>query len=113
MAPADSLAWLLDQAPARGNTKNSRFSTHERTTDKYFRSFGLTGLLAVMNTVIPNNGTGTLNPQLTGNASLYYCCYRLSLLEWNVMPTARNALGVDVIAYSADASASWGFRSRP
>lgn len=57
-----------------------------------------------MNTVIPNNGTGSLNPQLTGNVGLYYCCYRLSLLGWNVMPTARNARGVDIIAYSADAS---------
>ena len=28
---------------------------------------------------------------LTGNVGLYYCCYRLSQLGWNVMPTARNA----------------------
>lgn len=46
----------------------------------------------------------TLDPQLTGNAGLYYCCYHLSLLGWNVMPTARNARGVDIIAYSQDAS---------
>lgn len=46
----------------------------------------------------------SLNPQLTGNVGLYYCCYRLSLLGWNVMPTARNARGVDIIAYSRDAS---------
>jgi hypothetical protein len=45
-----------------------------------------------------------LEPQLTGNVGLYYCCYRLSLLGWNVMPTARNARGVDIIAYSRDAS---------
>ena len=45
----------------------------------------------------------TLDPQLTGNVGLYYCCYRLSLLGWNVMPTARNARGVDIIAYSRDA----------
>lgn len=44
------------------------------------------------------------DPQLTGNVGLYYCCYHLSLLGWNVMPTARNARGVDVIAYSQDAS---------
>src|SRR5689334_2198993 len=37
-----------------------------------------------------DNGTIALNPQLTGNVGLYYCCYRLSLLGWNVMPTARN-----------------------
>lgn len=47
---------------------------------------------------------GALNAQLTGNVGLYYCCYRLSLLGWNVMPTARNARGVDIIAYSSDAS---------
>ena len=45
-----------------------------------------------------------LDPQITGNVGLYYSCYRLSLLGWNVMPTARNARGVDIIAYSADAS---------
>lgn len=45
-----------------------------------------------------------LNPQLTGNVGLYYCCYRLSLLGWNVMPTARNARGVDIVAYSGDAT---------
>jgi hypothetical protein len=45
-----------------------------------------------------------LEPQITGNVGLYYCCYRLSLLGWNVMPTARNARGVDIIAYSRDAS---------
>src|SRR5262249_3693968 len=44
-----------------------------------------------------------LDPQITGNVGLYYCCYRLSLLGWNVMPTARNARGVDIIAYSRDA----------
>lgn len=48
--------------------------------------------------------TLSLDPQLTGNVGLYYCCYRLSLLGWNVMPTARNARGLDIIAYSRDAS---------
>jgi hypothetical protein len=51
-----------------------------------------------------NNEIAPLNPQLTGNVGLYYCCYRLSLLGWNVMPTARNARGVDIIAYSRDVS---------
>lgn len=50
------------------------------------------------------DANATLDPQLTGNVGLYYCCYRLSLLGWNVMPTARNARGVDIIAYSRDAS---------
>ena len=48
--------------------------------------------------------TAILTPQLTGNVGLYYCCYHLSLLGWNVMPTARNARGVDIIAYNSDAS---------
>lgn len=45
----------------------------------------------------------SLDPQITGNAGLYYTCYHLSLMGWNVMPTARNARGVDIIAYSQDA----------
>lgn len=45
-----------------------------------------------------------LNNQLVGNVGLYYCCYKLSRMGWNVMPTARNARGVDLIAYSEDAS---------
>lgn len=56
---------------------------------------------------MPRNLTNSdtlLNAQLTGNVGLYYCCYRLSLLGWNVMPTARNARGVDIIAYNQDAS---------
>ena len=40
-----------------------------------------------------------LDPQVVGNVGLYYTCYRLSLLGWNVMPTARNARGIDVVAY--------------
>ena len=51
-----------------------------------------------------NNGTNLVDSQLTGNVGLYYCCYRLSILGWNVMTTARNARGVDIIAYSRDAS---------
>lgn len=41
--------------------------------------------------------------QIIGNAGLYYVSYRLSLLGWNVVPTARNAAGVDLLLYSADA----------
>jgi hypothetical protein len=40
--------------------------------------------------------------QIVGNIGLYYACYQLSRLGWNVMPTARNAKGVDIIAYSQD-----------
>ncbi len=42
--------------------------------------------------------------QVTGNVGLYYVCYRLSCLGWNVMPTARNAKGVDILIYNYDAS---------
>ncbi|NPT54895.1 hypothetical protein [Paraburkholderia elongata] len=45
-----------------------------------------------------------LDPHVIGNVGLYYCCYRLSLLGWNVMPTTRNARGVDIIAYNASGS---------
>ena len=41
-------------------------------------------------------------PQITGNIGLYYTCYQLSRLGWNVMPTSRNARGIDIIAYSTD-----------
>lgn len=41
--------------------------------------------------------------QVVGNVGLYYVCYKLSLLGWNVMPTARNARGVDIICYDKDA----------
>ena len=42
--------------------------------------------------------------QITGNIGLYFSCYKLSMLGWNVMPTSRNARGVDIIAYSRDAT---------
>ena len=51
-----------------------------------------------------------LNPQVTGNAGLYYCCYMLSLRDWNVMPTARNARGVDILIYDSDAKHKFGIQ---
>jgi len=45
--------------------------------------------------------------QITGNIGLYYTCYRLSRLGWNVMPTSRNARGIDIIAYSTDVHLSF------
>lgn len=45
-----------------------------------------------------------LPKQVVGNVGLYYVCYRLSLRGWNVMPTSRNARGIDIIAYSQDGS---------
>jgi hypothetical protein len=46
----------------------------------------------------------SLDHQTVGNVGLYYTCYRLSRLGWNVMPTARNARGIDIVAYSGDAA---------
>ena len=39
---------------------------------------------------------------MVGNVGLYYACYHLSRLDWNVMPTSRNARGVDIVCFSAD-----------
>jgi hypothetical protein len=44
------------------------------------------------------------NQQTVGNIGLFYVCYRLSRMGWNVMPTARNAKGIDILVYSQDAS---------
>ena len=44
-----------------------------------------------------------LPPQVVGNVGLYYVCYELSRRGWNVIPTARNARGVDLLIYSQDA----------
>jgi hypothetical protein len=44
------------------------------------------------------------NQQTVGNIGLFYVCYRLSRLGWNVMPTARNAKGIDILIYSQNAS---------
>src|SRR5262249_47201801 len=51
-----------------------------------------------------------LNHQTVGNVGLYYVCYRLSRLGWNIMPTSRNARGVDIIAYSDDGSSKLTFQ---
>jgi len=42
--------------------------------------------------IMPNN-------QITGNIGLYYVCLKLSQMGLNVMPTARNSRGIDIIAY--------------
>lgn len=57
----------------------------------------------------PQNARGR-SSQITGNVGLYYACYRLSLLGWNAMPTARNARGIDVLAYSTDGLRMLGFQ---
>ncbi len=40
--------------------------------------------------------------QIVGNIGLYYVCFKLSELGWNVMPTSRNARGIDVVCYNMD-----------
>lgn len=45
-----------------------------------------------------------LDTQVVGNVGLFYVCYHLSLRGWNVMPTSRNARGVDIVAYDASAT---------
>ncbi|MCP4511617.1 MAG: hypothetical protein GY826_35045, partial [Fuerstiella sp.] len=42
------------------------------------------------------------NNQITGNVGMYYACYELSKMGLNVMPTARNAKGADIVAYTGD-----------
>jgi hypothetical protein len=44
------------------------------------------------------------NQQTVGNVGLFYVCYRLSRMGWNVMPTARNAKGVDILIYRQNGS---------
>lgn len=48
--------------------------------------------------------------QITGNVGLYWACYHLSRRGWNAMPTARNARGVDIIAYTRDCSRMIGIQ---
>ena len=38
-----------------------------------------------------------------GNIGMYYAAYRLSQHGWNVLPTARNARGIDLLAYDVGA----------
>ena len=40
---------------------------------------------------------------LVGNVGLYFVAYRLYLLGWNVIPTAQDARGIDLLAYDANA----------
>jgi hypothetical protein len=55
--------------------------------------------------------------QVVGNVGLYFAAYRLSQMGWNVMPTARNARGIDLLAYDAAAGRYLGIQvkalSRP
>jgi hypothetical protein len=42
--------------------------------------------------------------QLTGNVGMYFVCYKLSAMNWNSMPTSRNAKGIDILIYNKNAS---------
>ena len=42
------------------------------------------------------------SPQIVGNIGLYWVCFKLSELGWNVMPTSRSARGIDAICYNMD-----------
>jgi len=48
--------------------------------------------------------------QVVGNVGLYFAAYRLSQMGWNVMPTARNARGIDLLAYDAPAGRYLGIQ---
>jgi len=37
--------------------------------------------------------------QITANVGLYFVCYKLSKLGWNVLPTSRNTKGVDLVIF--------------
>ena len=50
------------------------------------------------------------NNNVTGNVGMYYAAYRLSQMGWNVMPTARNARGIDLLAYDATAGRYLGIQ---
>lgn len=39
--------------------------------------------------------------QVTGNVGLFFVCYKLSRRGWNVLPTSRNAKGIDILAYGS------------
>jgi len=48
--------------------------------------------------------------QITGNSGLFYVCYRLSCLGWNVIPTSRNAKGIDIVIYDENAKKYLGIQ---
>lgn len=48
--------------------------------------------------------------QITGNVGLYFACYKLSKHGWNVMPTSRNAKGIDIVAYDVESSRYLGIQ---
>jgi hypothetical protein len=51
-----------------------------------------------------------LRAQVVSNVGLYFAAYRLSQMGWNVMPTSRNARGVDILAYDMRAQIYLGIQ---
>lgn len=51
-----------------------------------------------------------MSTQIVGNTGLYLACYELSKRGWNVMPTARNARGIDLVAYGVAATRYLGIQ---
>ena len=58
------------------------------------------------------NAPQKLPAQIVGNAGMYYVCYELSLRGWNVMPTARNAKGIDIVAYNVTGKKMIGIQTK-
>jgi hypothetical protein len=48
--------------------------------------------------------------QVVSNVGLYFAAYKLSKMDWNVMPTSRNARGVDILAYDMRAQKYLGIQ---
>lgn len=47
---------------------------------------------------------------VVGNIGMYFAAYRLSLMGWNVMPTSRNARGIDLLVYNTAADRFLGIQ---
>ena len=50
------------------------------------------------------------NVQVTGNVGMYFAAYQLSRQGWNVMPTARNARGIDLLIYDTQGKRTFGIQ---
>ena len=50
------------------------------------------------------------NNQVIGNAGMYLAAYHLSRRGWNVMPTSRNARGIDLLVYDVTAKTKLGIQ---
>jgi hypothetical protein len=115
---ADELQRTLGRPPSRSqvmakgaaegineNTVHTQYGHWRRFHGISRRTSGSGTMPAPGNVVVAAESTmqqpmAKLPNQVVGNVGLYYVCYRLSLDGWNVMPTARNARGIDIVLYS-------------